>query len=96
MPQTFSAATTTSEIVKGVISAVEEAVEWVERKFDELGAKNEDGVGPYASPATCVPSGLDPIASGILPAMEAEKSMEDHSEASEGEEPIKEGSEKTQ
>lgn len=31
------------------------------------------GPGPYASVATCAPSDLDPIASGIIPAMSTHK-----------------------
>jgi hypothetical protein len=42
-------------------------VAWTEKKADDLVSK-EDSTGPYASPATCAVSDLDPIGSGILPA----------------------------
>ena len=32
-------------------------------------SSEQDSVGPYTSPAMCVPSDLDVIASGVLPAM---------------------------
>lgn len=56
-----------------VTTAVDGAVSWVEQKVDKLNEEDEAGVGPYASPATCVPSDLDPLASGVMPAVEAEK-----------------------
>jgi hypothetical protein len=62
------------EIVKEVKTTIDHAVSWVEKKADALSVEDEHGIGPYASPATCVPSSLDPIASGIIPAVEAETS----------------------
>lgn len=53
------------EVAKGVKSVVDEAVAWAEEKVGKLSAKEEDGTGPYGSPATCAPSDLDPIATGI-------------------------------
>ena len=55
------------EMVNGVKTAIQGAVAWTEKKADELVSK-DDSTGPYASPATCAVSDLDPIASGILPA----------------------------
>jgi hypothetical protein len=55
------------------MSAIDEAVIWAEKKAEALSEEVEGGVGPYASPATCMPSDLDPLASGVLPAIEAEK-----------------------
>ena len=71
-----SAAKAAVDIAKGVETAVIEAVAWAEKKVDELGKKEEGGVGPYASPATCAPSELDPIAGGVLPSMEMKKASE--------------------
>lgn len=73
---TISAAKVAGDLAKGVKTVIDEAIEWTEKKVDELTVDKEEGVGPYASPATCVPSELDPIASGVMPAMEAEKSKE--------------------
>jgi hypothetical protein len=64
---TGSAAKIIEEVVQGVKTAVHEVVVWTEKKADDLVSK-EDSTGPYASPATCAVSDLDPIASGILPA----------------------------
>lgn len=50
--------------------AVDGALEWAEKKAEQLGEETDD-TGPYASPATCAPTDLDPIASGVLPAMPA-------------------------
>lgn len=63
-------------VVRGVKTAVDEAVAWAEKKGGNLSAA-DDGTGPYASPGTCAPSDLDPIASGILPAMPAHKASKD-------------------
>jgi hypothetical protein len=57
-----------SEVVRSVKSAVDSAITWAETKAESLSAE-QDSTGPYASPATCMPSDLDVIASGILPAM---------------------------
>jgi len=65
---TQSAAAVVEEVVHGVKTAVDEAIAWAEKKVDEL-SSGSDSTGPYTSPATCAPSDLDPIASGILPAM---------------------------
>jgi hypothetical protein len=48
----------------------------VEQKADKLSNEEEDGVGPYASPGLCTPSDLDAIATGILPAMPSQKTVE--------------------
>jgi hypothetical protein len=63
---TGSAAKIVEDVVRGVKTAVQGVVAWTEKKADDL-VSFEDGTGPYASPATCVVSDLDPIASGILP-----------------------------
>jgi hypothetical protein len=55
------------DVVDGVKTAIQGAVAWTEKKADDLVSK-EDSTGPYASPATCAVSDLDPIGSGILPA----------------------------
>jgi hypothetical protein len=55
-------------VVQGVKAAVDGAIAWAERKADELGSEQND-TGPYSSPATCMPTDLDAIASGILPSM---------------------------
>ncbi|KAF1848388.1 uncharacterized protein K460DRAFT_364365 [Cucurbitaria berberidis CBS 394.84] len=65
---TESAAKLVEEVARGMKIAVNEAFTWVEKKTDELSAE-QDSTGPYTSPATCAPSDLDVIASGILPAM---------------------------
>lgn len=72
------------EVYAKGMAAVNEAVVWAERKAENL--SQEEGAGPYASPATCMPSDLDAIASGILPAVpsqeiverEAEREMQEH------------------
>jgi len=56
--------------VETVRTAVDSAIAWAEQKVDKLSAE-QDTTGPYASPATCMPSDLDAIASGILPALPA-------------------------
>ncbi|KAI4688382.1 hypothetical protein J4E81_007978 [Alternaria sp. BMP 2799] len=63
-------ATIVSDVVETVRTAVDSAIAWAEQKVDKLGAE-QDTTGPYASPATCMPSDLDAIASGILPALPA-------------------------
>ncbi|RAR10002.1 hypothetical protein DDE83_005217 [Stemphylium lycopersici] len=62
------ATTLISEVIHGARAAVDDALAWAEKTVEALGS-NQDGVGPYDSPGTCMPSDLDPIASGILPAM---------------------------
>jgi hypothetical protein len=51
--------------VKAVVGG---AIAWTEKKVDDLSSE-ADSIGPYTSQATCVPSDLDPIASGVLAAM---------------------------
>jgi hypothetical protein len=63
-----TATTIVSEVAQSVKSAVDTAIAWAETKAESLSAEH-DSTGPYASPATCMPSDLDAIASGILPAM---------------------------
>lgn len=48
--------------------AVDGALAWAEKKADKLSSE-QDSVGPYTSHATRVPSDLDPIADGDLPAI---------------------------
>jgi hypothetical protein len=71
---TQPAAELAGDIAEGLKTVVGDAVKWVEDKVEKLGNEREGGLGPYASPASCDPSGLYPLASGIKPAMEAEKS----------------------
>ncbi|KAI4670754.1 uncharacterized protein J4E88_009847 [Alternaria novae-zelandiae] len=65
-----TATTIVSDVVETVRTAVDCAIAWAEQKVDKLSAE-QDTTGPYASPATCMPSDLDAIASGILPALPA-------------------------
>ena len=65
---THTAAKVLEEVAHGVKIAVDEAVAWVEKKAEALSSES-DSTGPYTSPATCVPSDLDPIACGALPAV---------------------------
>lgn len=58
-------------------AAVDGALTWAEKKSEELSLE-QDSTGPYTSPATCVPSDLDAIANGILPAMPTERQPEGH------------------
>ena len=60
------------ELAHGVKVVVDGAVAWAERKVEKLTAEN-DSTGPYTSPATCAPSDMDVIASGILPALPKEE-----------------------
>ncbi|KAF1963414.1 hypothetical protein CC80DRAFT_587837 [Byssothecium circinans] len=70
---TTSALQDVAKGVKDVVAvAATEAIAWANAKVDKLSEKKEDGTGPYSSPATCVPSDFDCIASGVLPAMPAE------------------------
>lgn len=64
---TPTATTIVSEVAQSVKSAVDTAIAWAETKVESLSAEH-DSTGPYTSPATCMPSDLDAIASGILPA----------------------------
>jgi uncharacterized protein YjbJ (UPF0337 family) len=57
------------DVAQGVKTAVGDAMAWAEAKADKLAAKEEHGVGPYGSVATCAPSDLDVISTGVLPAM---------------------------
>ncbi|KAH7551568.1 hypothetical protein BM1_09884 [Bipolaris maydis] len=57
-----------SEVIQGAKSAVDDVLSWAEKKVGSLDSE-KGGAGPYDSPATCMPSDLDAIASGILPAM---------------------------
>jgi hypothetical protein len=65
---TQSAAKVVEEVVHGAKAAVDGAIVWATRKAEELSAE-ADSTGPYTSPATCMPSDLDAIATGVLPAM---------------------------
>lgn len=75
---TTSTVKVVGDIAEGMKSAITGVVKWAEKKADDLGKENEGGVGPYASPATCIPNELDPLSSGVMPAMEAETSKEKH------------------
>jgi hypothetical protein len=55
---------------------VDGAVAWAEKKVEKLTSEG-DSTGPYTSPATCAPSDMDVIASGVLPAMPTETKRED-------------------
>lgn len=69
--------------------AVDGAIAWVEKKAEALSSESDNN-GPYTSPATCAPSDLDPIASGVLPAMSPpkknveEESTKKHNDEEEG------------
>lgn len=84
---TQSAAQIVEEIAHGVKVAVDGAIAWAEQKVDDL-SREADSTGPYTSPATCVPSDLDCIASGILAGMSPEEKREGHEER---EEEVEEG-----
>lgn len=75
LPAHATASTTAavSDLASGVKSVVADAVKWAEKKANAL-SKEGDEVGLYASPATCVPSDLDPMGCRVMPALEAEKS----------------------
>ncbi|KAF2640295.1 hypothetical protein P280DRAFT_526603 [Massarina eburnea CBS 473.64] len=73
IPHVTTSALHVAEVVaKGVKEAVTEAVAWADKKVDKLSETNEDGTGPYGSPATCAPSDFDVIATGVLPGMLSE------------------------
>ena len=65
-----TAKTIVSDVVGTVKTAADSAIAWAEQKVDKLSTER-DNTGPYASLATCMPSDLDAIASGILPALPA-------------------------
>jgi hypothetical protein len=65
---TQSAAKVVEEVVHGVKAVVGGAIAWAEKKVEDLSSE-ADSTGPYTSQATCVPSDLDPIASGVLATM---------------------------
>lgn len=92
---TESAAKAVEAAVHGMRAAVEGAVAWAEKKVEELGSK-ADNTGPYTSPATCAPSDMDPIASGVLPAMPPQQTENASERVRErdGEENSDEGAEK--
>ncbi|KAF1834851.1 hypothetical protein BDW02DRAFT_497354 [Decorospora gaudefroyi] len=72
------------EVVHGVKTAVDGALTWAEKKVDGMGLDQEqERTGPYTSPSTCMPSDLDAIASGILPAMPTVKQHEGDGEKKE-------------
>jgi hypothetical protein len=84
--RTQSAAKLVEEVVQSVKSVVDKGLTWAENKVDEMSSHEEhENVGPYTSPATCVPSDLDVIASGILPAVMQFDSNDEEAEM-EGEE----------
>jgi hypothetical protein len=69
---TQSAAKAVEEVAHGVKAAVNGAMVWVEKKAEALSSES-GGTGPYTSQATCAPSDLDPIASGVLVAMSTQE-----------------------
>lgn len=75
---TESAAKVVEEVVHDVKAAVDGVVSWAEKKVDELSSE-PDSIGPYTSLATCMPSDLDAIATGVLPAMPAQAKDDDTS-----------------
>ncbi|KAF2822777.1 hypothetical protein CC86DRAFT_372590 [Ophiobolus disseminans] len=79
---TQSAAKVVEEVAHGVKVAVDTAIAWAEKKVDALGSES-DSAGPYASTATCVPSDLDPIAAGVIPAVttQREKDLDKHEQS---------------
>ncbi|PSN64636.1 hypothetical protein BS50DRAFT_78649 [Corynespora cassiicola Philippines] len=85
MPHSPSAAKVVEEVAQSVKAAVQEAVAWAGEKATKLSEKDEDGVGPYASPATCAPTDLDAIASGVLPAMPSTSTSENEDSDKEAE-----------
>jgi hypothetical protein len=69
------------DVVQSVKTAVDGALTWAEKKVDQMSSgKDHEISGPYTSPATCVPSDLDVIASGILPAMPAARQYDGNDE----------------
>jgi hypothetical protein len=55
-------------VAHSVKAAVDGAFAWAEKKAEKLSSA-PDSTGPYTSQATCAPSDLDPIASGVLATM---------------------------
>ncbi|EUC51414.1 hypothetical protein COCMIDRAFT_204 [Bipolaris oryzae ATCC 44560] len=78
------ASTLLSEVIQGAKTAVGDVLAWAEKKVGSLDSE-KGGAGPYDSPATCMPSDLDAIASGILPAMPS-KSQRDGGAMAKGKE----------
>ncbi|KAI1549232.1 hypothetical protein PtrCC142_003766 [Pyrenophora tritici-repentis] len=66
-----------SEVVQSVKTAVDDALTWAENKVDGL-HPGQESAGPYTSPATCMPSDLDVIASGLMPAVQGTGQDEDN------------------
>jgi len=65
---------------------------WAEKKVDNLNPRQESA-GPYTSPATCMPSDLDVIANGLMPAMQS--TGQDSAKNDSAEEKDKENKQKT-
>ena len=81
---TQSAAKVVEDVVQSVKTAVDGALTWAEKKVDQMSSGEEHEItGPYTSPATCVPSDLDVIANGILPAMPAARQYDGNDENAE-------------
>ncbi|KAH9869313.1 hypothetical protein IAQ61_006519 [Plenodomus lingam] len=72
---THSVGQVVEKVVHEVKAVIDGVLSWAEDKADGLSAKQDD-TGPYSSPALCAPSDMDPIASGILPAMPSEDARE--------------------
>ena len=81
---TSRAATLVSGVIQTAKTAVDDAMSWAENKASAVHLDKEN-IGPYNSPATCMPSDLDAIANGILPAM-PNKSQRDESLEKQGKE----------
>lgn len=76
-----SAAKLVEQVSQGVKDAMYGAIAWAEEKVDKLGSE-QDSNGPYTSPATCAPCDLDPIASGVLPAIPTQTPSKKNTEGS--------------
>lgn len=70
---TATAVKALEDAAQGVKVTVEEVIAWAEKKVEKLGAETDDE-GPYTSHATCAPSDLDLIGSGVLAAVPAQES----------------------
>lgn len=67
-------------MIQGAKTAVDDALAWAEKKVGSLDSE-KGGAGPYDSPATCMPSDLDAIASGILPSIPSKSQHDENSRA---------------
>lgn len=72
---TSRASNLVSDVIQTARTAADNALSWAEKKAGTLDF--EEKFGPYSSPATCMPSDLDAIANGILPAMPTKAQLDD-------------------